>query len=1138
MIEDGLRTLAAWLCNFVYSVIAWVYELFINISRVELLSSEDIKPIYERVTMILAIIMVFYITFEFVKFVVQPDGIVDKEKGAQKTVMKMIIVVVLIAFVPNIFNWAYKLQNTIFENQLFSKIILGKQDVEMSSFGRDFSANVLSMFYYVDEGIEWDSATKGEKCGELECKQVVSLNMDYLRQNGKLPYLTMGLDEKAKAVEEKTGEKVEEYKIYFNGLFAIGVGAFVAYMLILYCVDAGIRVAQLTFLQIIAPIPIIGYLSPKKDGIFQKWVKQCVTTYLDLFLRVGIIYFVLLICQILGEAFTDGTILENATNVSQTMKVFMFIAILMGLLLFAKKAPKMLQELFPSSGAASGNFGLKPGERVPAMAARAIGAGLGGVNAMVRKGIAQGQATRKRNAQIKDRLRAEGKDTSRAAVRQARREADLNARLAKKTERQTRRDYDKQQRDTRSERKAVLEAQRELAAAERSGDKAKKEAAQKKLARAQDAYNVKKASLAAGSDGGKVADAQMYSSRKQAMDSAKGELDKAKKDVADIEKKRKDKADAVLKAETALAEAKKGNDQNAIKQAQANLDSALQARDGGKTIYDQEQIIAKNKADIGALEGSIKQNEEILATEQGKYNNTQAATVAAKNKLDTVNAQAQKEEDLANQVLQDAIKTNDKQQIKVAQEGLAKVKYDNAMAIGRAEKEYQAAQTQEKKAEQNFKQIEDNINQANDGYRSQIQSKEQQNQAASTLREQEIAKRDASYTKAQQEREQKQNIFDQKEQEFSPSRQVIADYSDKFQKDYEKAKEDRVQKEDIQFDQAQNSYRAPAVLSGLAGAATGLKTGIKTGWEAQKLEDIRKKVDETTKQVKQEVVQHEKWLDSGGTSTTQRYVSKVQQDLGFSTNAQRMEHEVKVIEAEVKTLESANSVESSIIQSADKVKDNNVKKMQQGKLKTKIAGLKPHTYGNSTFTFIDGETVSEAYARAKSDVDVAEQRLKTATENGDSSQIIAAQKELGEKRQIAEQVTSKLHEESFDQILKAIAEYKKGPSKTDPRTNPEFDAGSVQSAYETLWNIENARNNQNTVQSMSKLLTPEEFEAFMGRRDIDNFDTYDAIEKQLKRSTGERLEKINNKKQQQQGLSGSAAYAAHKADDSTVNSGK
>ena len=79
---------------------------------------------------------------------------------------------------------------------------------------------------------------------------------------------------------------------YPNGIFAVIVGGVIAYLLVLYCIDVGTRAVQLAFLQIIAPIPIIGYIAPKKDGIFQKWTKQCITTYLDLFIRTAIIYFI------------------------------------------------------------------------------------------------------------------------------------------------------------------------------------------------------------------------------------------------------------------------------------------------------------------------------------------------------------------------------------------------------------------------------------------------------------------------------------------------------------------------------------------------------------------------------------------------------------------------------------------------------------------------------------------------------------------------------------------------------------------------------------------------------------------------------------------------------------------------------
>ena len=130
--SDLLRELCAWLCEFIYQLIAWLDELFGNVSRVEILKpdSDAVKSIYQRITMILTIVMIFYVTFETVKYVMQPESFSDKEKGGGKLVLKMILVVILIAFVPDIFKWTNKFQNVIFDNQIFSQVILGKQTID------------------------------------------------------------------------------------------------------------------------------------------------------------------------------------------------------------------------------------------------------------------------------------------------------------------------------------------------------------------------------------------------------------------------------------------------------------------------------------------------------------------------------------------------------------------------------------------------------------------------------------------------------------------------------------------------------------------------------------------------------------------------------------------------------------------------------------------------------------------------------------------------------------------------------------------------------------------------------------------------------------------------------------------------
>lgn len=412
LIQSALRSLAAFLCKAIYRLIAWLYELFITISRVNILSSEEIAPIYQRITMVLTIVMVFYITFEFVKYVVQPDTINDKEKGVGNIALKMVVVILLIAFVPKIFTMAYDLQGRIIDTQFLSKVILGNNSVNtsMGDYGKKFSADVFSVFYKVNTDV----------CNGCDSEEVVNFNLNRLATVGDLKYIEMGLNESVKDTSPATNKKEEIATIDFSGLFAILVGGFMAYMLVLYCLDVGIRYFQLVFLQIMSPIAIMGYLSPKKDNMFSKWFKQCLTTYLDLFIRIIIIYFILLICTVLGDAYSTGKLFEGLGNISDNIKAFTYIFLLMGLLAFASKAPKMLKELFPSMGAAGFSYGPRTPKEV-LNEAPYLGRALGGAYGMAGSAL---RNTRKSLGKAVENIRdANDRSKSDAERQEARRNA-------------------------------------------------------------------------------------------------------------------------------------------------------------------------------------------------------------------------------------------------------------------------------------------------------------------------------------------------------------------------------------------------------------------------------------------------------------------------------------------------------------------------------------------------------------------------------------------------------------------------------------------------------------------------------------------------------------------------------------------
>ena len=485
-IKGELRKVAGSICNAIYSLISILFDVFYSLANIRILNARyevngvwhdaPITIIYKRVTLLLGIIMVFYVTFQFIKYVLEPDTFSDKEKGGEKLVFKLIAVVVLMGTVPTIFDKAYDIQRLILNSHLIDKVLIGHTDTEMSSFGKSMSASVFSLFYYLDDVTSKDFDCKNG----ITCQETINMNISNLATTGSMPMITSGL-----------GIEVNDNKfaIHFDAWFAMGVGLFLCYILVLYVIDIGVRVAQLTYLQIIAPIPIISYLSPKKDGMFQKWVKQCVVTFLDVFIRLFIIYFMLLVISNINISSIGESI--NA-NVDETTKTWVYIALILGLLLFAQKAPKLIQELFPNMGAAMGNFGLKPGDRMPALAAKAAAMGLGGASALARKTIGRTAMAIKRNRSLK---KAAGVDDYKQKKKDYRRA--MRNKSATKEEKKAAKDAKDKAKAAYKEnyggnKKKVKDAKKAYKEAKKNGDSAKIEEARKNLREERDKYQTAK----------------------------------------------------------------------------------------------------------------------------------------------------------------------------------------------------------------------------------------------------------------------------------------------------------------------------------------------------------------------------------------------------------------------------------------------------------------------------------------------------------------------------------------------------------------------------------------------------------------------------------------------------------------------
>lgn len=116
------------------------------------------------------------------------------------------------------------------------------------------------------------------------------------------------------------------------------------------CISIAIRSIKLAVLRLIAPIPIISYIDPKssENGMFANWVKILSSTYLDLFMRLIVIYFVIYIVTAIVDGNLDLGFENGAGGIIAT------IFVIVGLFKFLDEAPKFIGEALGIKGLSSG----------------------------------------------------------------------------------------------------------------------------------------------------------------------------------------------------------------------------------------------------------------------------------------------------------------------------------------------------------------------------------------------------------------------------------------------------------------------------------------------------------------------------------------------------------------------------------------------------------------------------------------------------------------------------------------------------------------------------------------------------------------------------------------------------------------
>lgn len=348
---DIFRALFAFLDFIVYFVIELLFRAVFNLSNFELYGMYE--EIMDRIYVILGIFMLFKVTISLITYLVNPDKINDKEQGVGKLTSRVIIVLIMLIGLPTFFSLMTEAQNKLLP--VVPRVIIGTANKlsseDVSGISSNMALTMIQGFAHVKDG----------------CSNTPVENL-----SGFLAHI----NDSCESSEGSTQGNSKAYAYDYLPIISTITGAIMIYVVFSLCISVSIRAFKLIILRSIAPIPVLSYIDPKssKDGPFAAWRKTFFSTWAELFINLGIIYFIVYIIDFMlsGDAykqfFPEGMLAID--------EVFFLAFIIIGLLMFAKQAPKFAMDALGIKS--KGNF-----TRMLGMGATALG-GIGAARAAYR----------------------------------------------------------------------------------------------------------------------------------------------------------------------------------------------------------------------------------------------------------------------------------------------------------------------------------------------------------------------------------------------------------------------------------------------------------------------------------------------------------------------------------------------------------------------------------------------------------------------------------------------------------------------------------------------------------------------------------------------------------------------------------
>lgn len=417
-----LRAICMAIDGVAFSLLDNAYELVIKLSTAELFQHETIRSLTSNIYILIGVVAFFRLALVLVNAIIDPEKLNEKGKGLASIFFRVVGMIILLAVTPFLFQMSYELQGKIVgadtgENIIFKTILGDNANIGGDNAGKALQNIVLSSLIAVDKNY-YDSFSPiecisngdgtctnqggyiyGKECDWDNCKKAVSLYNDlYVNEE-------MSPNKLSKYVG--VSKKIDGEEVYvYNYMLIITtiVGIAMTYIIISFAIDIAVRMFELLVLEVLSPLFIATFVDPKsaQSGPFKNWLSAVGRSYASLYIKLAILALMVLLISFINQS----KIFQSMGDLSGWAKIITVI----GLLIFAKKAPKWIGDMIGIKGD-GGLGGLSIGKKLGGMAlagglATKAGRGLAGMTNSAKRGI--GNAIRARKADKKEAYKNAG----------------------------------------------------------------------------------------------------------------------------------------------------------------------------------------------------------------------------------------------------------------------------------------------------------------------------------------------------------------------------------------------------------------------------------------------------------------------------------------------------------------------------------------------------------------------------------------------------------------------------------------------------------------------------------------------------------------------------------------------------------